>query len=85
MAKVHRREIETKVRQILAKQLELKIEEVMKHLSLRDDLGMDSFGAVEFIFELKEEFGMEIPERDVIQLKTVEDVVKYLISRLSKK
>jgi len=85
MAKVDKREIETKVKQILAEQLDLKIEEVTRHASFRDDLGMDSFGAVEFMFELKEKFKIEIPEKDVIGLKTVDDIVKYLVSRLSKR
>ena len=85
MAKVDKREIETKVKQILAEQLDLKIEKVTRHASFRDDLGMDSFGAVEFMFELKEKFRIEIPEKDLVDLKTVDDVITYLGVCLSKR
>lgn len=70
--------IEKKVIEILAEKLNIKAEKIKPESKLADDLGMDSFGAVEVMFEVEEKFGVTVSDKELIGLKTVEDVVKYV-------
>ena len=49
--------------------------------SIVDDLAADSLDCIELVMALEEEFGISIPERDAESLKTINDVVDYLVSR----
>lgn len=85
MAKMNKDIVERKIKMILADHLDINLQEITKHASLRDDLGLDSFGAVEFIFELENKFELKIPDEDLKNIKTVSDVVKYITSQVLKK
>ena len=85
MAKMNKDIVERKIKMILADHLDINLQEITNHASLRDDLGLDSFGAVEFIFELENKFEMKIPDEDLKNIKTVSDVVKYITSQVLKK
>lgn len=69
--------LDTKVKEIIASQLSLRVEEVKADSSFIDDLGADSLDIVELIMEMEEEFDIEIPDEDVESLKTVQDVIDY--------
>ena len=45
---------------------------------LKDDLNLDSLDSVELIMSAEEEFGIEIPDEDVMNFKTVNDIVNYI-------
>ncbi|MGL4461041.1 MAG: acyl carrier protein [Planctomycetia bacterium] len=47
--------------------------------SLVDDLGFDSLDAVELLMALEEEFDVTIPEEDVAKLRTIADVIRYVM------
>jgi len=83
MAKIDRNTVETQVKQILADQLDLDMEEIKETAILTDDLGIDSFGSIEIIYDLEDKFGIEIPEKDLADVKTVDDIITYIVSRLS--
>ncbi len=82
--KIDRNTVETQVKRILADQLDLDVGEIKKTAVLTDDLGVDSFGSIEIVYELEDKFGVEIPEKDLADVKTVDDIVTYIISRLSR-
>ena len=68
-------EIQNKVFSIITEQLgikEVKLEGMLK------SLGADSLDEVEIVMALEEEFGIEIPDEDIMKFRTVEDVVKYI-------
>lgn len=50
-------------------------------LDLVEDLGMGSLDSMVITISFEEEFGLEIPDKDVERWRTVEDVVKYLKKR----
>ena len=85
MANGKRQEIEAKVKEILAKDLGTDIEKISNDKKLVEDLGMDSFASVELMFALEDKMGIEISDEDALNLKTVEDVIVYVLSRLSGK
>ena len=47
-----------------------------------DDLGADSLDTVELIMQFEEEFGIEIPDEDAENIRTVGDVIGYLEDKL---
>ncbi len=70
--------IEAKVKEIVCAQLEVRPEQVRPEASFIDDLKADSLAVVELVLALEEEFGIEIPDEDTEQIKTVQDAVNYI-------
>ena len=48
---------------------------------LLSELGFNSFELVKLISELEESFSVEIPDRTLIEFKTVQDVLDYLTTQ----
>ncbi|MGE5197651.1 MAG: acyl carrier protein [Deltaproteobacteria bacterium] len=74
-------EKEQKVKAVLADKLNMDINKISLDSHLFDDLGMDSFGSIEIVFELEEKFGIKILETDIEKAKTVKDIVDYIVTR----
>ena len=72
------KDIEKTVIQILADKLDIDAKKIKPESKLADDLGMDSFMAVEFAFDLEEEFCMKIPQEELKDVRTVEDIVEFI-------
>ncbi len=53
-------------------------EDVQMEKSFVDDLGVDSLSMVEIIYECEDRFGVEIPDEDAKNLRTVGDAVTYV-------
>jgi len=73
-----------KVREIIAKQLGVKLEEVTPEATFIDDLGADSLDTVEIVMALEEEFKAEIPDEDAEKMKTVGEAIKYIEEKSGK-
>jgi acyl carrier protein len=78
-------EIEEKVRAVIAKKLNIDPSKIVPGTRLAEDLGVDSFGAVELMFELEEAFGLKIADSEIENIRTVKDVVDYLAAWLAGK
>lgn len=77
-------EIFNTMRQLIAEQFALDLDEIKLESSFVDDLGADSVDLVELVMAMEEEFEIgEIDEEDLQSLKTVGDCVRYLGSKLS--
>ena len=50
---------------------------------LRGELGLDSMDTIELVFQLEENFNIQISDDDLMGLKTVDDVVQYVEKRVS--
>ncbi len=50
---------------------------------LRDDLGLDSFAALELLFELEDLLGVRIAKTAAASFQTVGDVVTYVMAELA--
>ena len=75
-------EIEAKVKTIMAEKLDVNIANVKLESSLVNDLGMDSFGSIEMVFELEDAFGIKIPDADIVKAVTVKDIVDYIATKV---
>ncbi len=71
-------EITSKVIEIVASQLEIEADTVKPESSFTDDLKADSLAVVELVLALEEAFGVEIPDEDTEQIKTVRDAIVYI-------
>jgi acyl carrier protein len=76
-------DVESKVREIICAQLEVAPEKVRPEASFTDDLKADSLAVVELVLALEEAFGIEIPDEDTEQIKTVKDAVEYIKAHAS--
>jgi acyl carrier protein len=78
-------DIEKKVREIIAAQLEISMDKVKREARFIDDLKADSLAVVELVLALEENFNIEIPDEDTEQIKSVGDAISYIESHQPKK
>ena len=72
-----------KVRAMLAKQLNLPADKITLESDIIKDLGADSLDVVELLISLEDDYGISIPEDDIVGVKTVKDIVD-MIEKLEK-
>lgn len=73
-----------KVREIIVNQLELEPEKITLESYFVDDLGADSIDVMEMIMSFEKEFGIEVSEDSLENIKQVKDVVDYFEGRSTK-
>ncbi len=67
-----------KVRDVIVDTISCDADEVTPEASLTDDLGADSLDAVELQMAFEEAFDITIPDEDMQDMKTVNDIVEYI-------
>ena len=67
-----------KVRDMIASQLQVAPESITMESRLVADLKADSASVMVMILEMETEFGMEVEDEVILQLKTVGDIVDYI-------
>ncbi len=70
--------IDESVIEVIANSLLIGEAEVSREATLSTDLHADSLNAVELIMALEDRFGIEIPDEDAENLKTVQQVIDYV-------
>lgn len=73
-------EIFDKITKMIADKFEVDQATIKNETSFTNDLDADSIDLVEFVLELEEEFGQEIPDDDAEKITTVGEAVKYIES-----
>ena len=73
---------QTELIQVISERLDVTMDSVTPHASFLDDLGADSLDVVELMMALEEKYNLEIPDVDAEKIKTIQDVVLYIESRL---
>lgn len=66
------------IKEILKDTKDLDESKITLDAKLKEDLELDSLDSVELIMSAEEEFGIEIPDEDVMNFKTVNDIVNYI-------
>ena len=67
-----------KVRNMIATQLQVDPASITMESRLVEDLKADSANVMVMILEMETEFGMEVEDEVILQLKTVGDIVTYI-------
>ena len=52
---------------------------ISENMALLTDLGLNSFEFVELVCEIEDKFDIEIPDRAISSLETVQDVIDYIV------
>lgn len=71
-----------RVKKVTVEELGVKPEEVVETASFTEDLGADSLDVVELVMAFEDEFGIDIPDEEVGEIKTVGDAVNYIKKKL---
>ena len=71
-------EILEKVKKLIAEQFDAQEDTISEDTAIVDDLGADSLDVVDLVMAISGEFGIEIPDDQVENFKTVGDIVDYL-------
>ena len=67
-----------KVSKMLAEQLGIDASTIKPEQEVVKDLGADSLDVVELMMALEDEYGITLPESDVENVKTVQDIVDMM-------
>ncbi len=74
-----------RVKKITIAQLNVKEEEVVPTASFMEDLSADSLDIIEILMKMETEFGIDAPDEETADLKTVQAVVDYVDAKLAAK
>jgi acyl carrier protein len=78
------REIEQKVVQIIAEQLDKDPSQIRMESRFIEDLGADSLDVMQIVMNLEEAFGVQISEEDTEKIRTVGDAVQFIAQYVSR-
>ena len=73
-------EIFDRIATLIADNFQLDKDKITMDTNFTKDLDADSIDLVEFIMQLEDEFGAEIPDEDAAKIITVADAVAYIKS-----
>jgi len=77
-------DIGQRVKEIIAKNLDVAIEDIKPESSFINDLGADSLAIVELVLALEEAFDLDIPDAETEKIRTVQDAVNYIQAHAAK-
>jgi acyl carrier protein len=72
-----------RVKKVTVEELDVKAEEVVMEASFTEDLGADSLDVVELVMAFEDEFGIDIPDEEVGEIKTVGNAVEYISKKVA--
>lgn len=68
---------------ILQDYVDFPVEEVVTDVPFKAASGVDSFMLMELVGALEDHFGISIPNRDLMGLKTADDMIGYIEKRIA--
>lgn len=75
-------EIESKVKKIIEEKLSVNADQITNEARFAEDLKADSLDTVELVMALEDEFGLDIPDEEAEKIKTVQDAIDYISSKM---
>ena len=69
-----------KVVQILAEQLSVDPDKITMDSMLEEDLDADSLDSIDIVMSIEDEFGIEVPDEVIAEMKSVADIVNFIES-----
>lgn len=67
--------VDDRIRQTVAKVLNLELDQVEPGSSFQEDLGADSLEIVEVVIALEEEFSIDIPDERAERISTIQQAI----------
>ena len=82
---VTRDEVSNTVKRVAKKTLKIKDEcAIVENAKFVDDLGADSLDQIDFIMEIEDEYGIEVPDEVIEKILTVGDAINHIMDELKK-
>ena len=67
-----------KVKAILSEQFDVEEDSITPDTNLSEDLEADSLDVVDLLMAIEDEFEIEVPDEEIENIKTVDQLVKYI-------
>ncbi|MBR6897696.1 MAG: acyl carrier protein [Lachnospiraceae bacterium] len=67
-----------KIKNVMAEKLDIDPEDITLEADLKKDLQLDSLSVLELVMALEDEYGIRVPDEELMKLETVGDVINYL-------
>lgn len=67
-----------RIRELLAEQLDIDEDKITMDSDILEDFEADSLDVVDMVMTLEDEFGVEVPDEQIENFRTVGDVVRYV-------
>lgn len=71
-------QIKSVISDIISNHFSINTDMVTVDSNITNDFGADSLDAVEILMEIEDKTGVAIPDSDVLELKTIGDIVNYI-------
>ena len=81
---MERAEVLQVLRDKAVEMLEVEADQVQEDKSFVDDLQVDSLSLVEYTMELEDTFGIELPEEELTDVKTIGAFVDVIMGKVDK-
>jgi acyl carrier protein len=75
-------DVEVKVRKIIEEKLSVNADQITNDAKFAEDLKADSLDTVELVMALEDEFSLDIPDDEADKIKTVQDAISYIETKL---
>ena len=75
-------EVYSKIKSVLMDEFEVEEEAITMQTNLFTDLELDSLDAIDLMVTLDKELGIEIKTEEMQDLRTIEDVYKFVLSSI---
>ena len=70
------------VKEILAEQLDIDPETIEMTSNLQTDLGAESLDAIDIVMSIEDQYGIEVPDSVIENMRSVEDIVSFIESNV---
>ncbi len=70
--------IQQQLFELCHKSFKVPMEQITLSASFEDDLGLDSLDLVEFALSVEDEFKINVPDKEISNIRTIGDVVKLI-------
>ncbi len=82
MTNLSRQELQEKIFLSLRNVLGKKAKDISLEQKLVEDLGLDSFAALELIYDIEDSLKIKVPDEDAKKFVFVKDVLEYVSQKL---
>jgi len=79
---LNRSDVLEKVREHLATELEVPLDQISESTRMREDLDADSLDLYELVMELEDTYGISVSEEEAADIETVAQAVDFVAGRL---
>lgn len=69
----------TKIKEILADQLDIELEDIKDNSDIQEDLEADSLDVMDIMTEIEDEFDIEVEDEAIEELRTPQKIADYIV------